>query len=91
MMYDELSVFNLFDRVRKVDVPVYFLCGRHDKRVSPELAWQYYESLEAPFKRFIWFEQSAHLIIYEEPEKFNAIMEDEVLGETAAASVDGQR
>ncbi len=78
VMYDELKVFNLFDLVKKVEIPVYFLHGRYDERVPPELVLQYYEFLDAPAKEFIWFEKSAHLVPYEEPEKFNAFMIDTV-------------
>ena len=45
-------------------VPVRILMGRF---FAPE----YLAALEAPEKEVIWFEQSAHMLPFEEPEKFN--------------------
>jgi pimeloyl-ACP methyl ester carboxylesterase len=43
------------------------------------LAHDYFERIDAPFKRFRWFENSAHSPPFEEPEAFNKFMIDEVL------------
>ena len=34
-----------------------------------ELVEEYYEALEAPKKELVWFEESAHYMIFAEPEK----------------------
>ncbi len=52
--------------------------GRHDWEVPSILAARYYEALRAPWKRLIWFEQSAHLPNAEERAHFNDIMRDDV-------------
>ena len=52
-------------------IPVYFLAGRHDYETPGELAEAYYNSLEAPTKDFTWFENSAHNMMYDEPDKTN--------------------
>ena len=54
-----------------IDVPIFMMVGRHDRIISPELGAEYFESLDAPAKELIWFENSAHSPLYEEPEKFN--------------------
>ena len=52
-------------------IPVFFFAGRYDCETPGELAEDYFERLEAPAKSFTWFENSAHNIQYDEPEKFN--------------------
>jgi hypothetical protein len=64
---------------RSFDVPMFFLLGRYDWHVPAVLAEQYFEMIEAPCKRLVWFEQSAHNPPFEEPEKFNQVLIEEVL------------
>ncbi len=55
----------------RIDVPVYFFLGRHDKVVSAEVAQQYFDVLNAPQgKQIIWFEESGHWPHFEESEKY---------------------
>ena len=55
-------------------IPVFFLHGRYDYECPGELTEAYYNFLEAPTKSFTWFENSAHDIYYDEPDKFNQEM-----------------
>jgi pimeloyl-ACP methyl ester carboxylesterase len=59
-------------------VPVFFLLGRHDRHIPSVLAEQYFRSIEAPLKRLIWFEHSAHNPPFEEPGKFNRVLIEDV-------------
>ncbi|MFC2105846.1 alpha/beta fold hydrolase [Candidatus Bipolaricaulota bacterium] len=52
-------------------IPVYFVHGRYDYQCPGELAEIYYGALRAPVKEFIWFENSAHDVYYDEPDRFN--------------------
>lgn len=52
-------------------IPVYFVHGRYDYECPGELAEIYYGALRAPVKEFIWFENSAHDVYYDEPDRFN--------------------
>lgn len=54
------------------DVPVYLLLGHHDCNCSFELAEKWFDKLDAPSKKLIWFENSAHSPQWEEPAKWNA-------------------
>lgn len=66
---------DLFAQVPRLDVPVYFLVGRHDSIVTHELARRYCDALEAPRgKTFITFERSGHWPHLEESELFRAIL-----------------
>jgi proline iminopeptidase len=76
---DEISRLNLSADYRSFQVPVFFLLGRYDRNTSAVLAAQYFEIIDAPYKRLIWFENSAHNPPFEEPEKFNRVLIDQVL------------
>lgn len=52
-------------------IPVYLLLGRHDYNCPVELAERWLEQLNAPEKRIIYFENSAHSPQWEEAEKWN--------------------
>lgn len=58
---EEIIFTDFFNTIKKVDVPVYFIQGKHDKQTNYDLAKQYYELLDAPNgKEFITLENSAH-------------------------------
>jgi pimeloyl-ACP methyl ester carboxylesterase len=70
-MTPELLRLNLERAVPRVDVPVFFLLGRHDRHADSRIAATYFETLQAPAKQLIWFDDSAHNVPFEEPETFN--------------------
>ncbi|NIB38426.1 alpha/beta hydrolase [Pseudomaricurvus alkylphenolicus] len=63
------SNYSLFKQLPEVSIPVYFFAGRYDYSTPATLAEEYYSFLKAPKKAFIWFENSAHTMIFEEPDK----------------------
>lgn len=76
---------DFFQQIPRVDIPVYFMEGRHDYVVPATLVAQYVNQLQAPKgKALIWYEQSGHWPQLEEPEKFQAVMIERVLKDTAA-------
>jgi len=62
---------NLFDEIKKIDVPVYIFQGKYDYQVSTELAKKFIEQLEAPKKEIFIFDNSAHSPNTEEYKNFN--------------------
>jgi pimeloyl-ACP methyl ester carboxylesterase len=60
--------------VPELKVPVYFLLGKHDYNVPFVLAEDYLRTLKAPLKKLVWFDHSAHLPPFEEPQKFVKVM-----------------
>nr|WP_205746483.1 alpha/beta hydrolase [Dyella soli] len=58
-----------FSSVRKIDCPVLLFLGRHDHNVSSSVAEVWFNQLQAPSKRIVWFEDSAHEVMVEEPGK----------------------
>ena len=77
---EELYQINLIKQVKKIPIPVYFICGRYDFFSSPKLINEFYNQIETPEgKTIIWFENSGHEPERDEPEKFYDIMVNEVL------------
>jgi pimeloyl-ACP methyl ester carboxylesterase len=66
----EYNRVNLFEQTPKVDIPVYLFQGRYDYSTPGEVVERYYETLDAPQKSLVWFEQSAHFPHWEEPQRF---------------------
>lgn len=69
-MRDELMAVNLLQEIPELSVPVWFFEGQHDYTAPFALAEEFYASLAAPSKSLVWFEESAHPLDVEEPEKF---------------------
>lgn len=55
--------------IRKLDVPLLLLLGRHDVNVSSDVAAECFGTVRAPWKRLVWFDRSGHHITSEEPGK----------------------
>lgn len=70
VVYPQLWEVDFREQAVQLDVPVYFLLGRHDVNAPPILAEQYYEVLEAPHKEIIWFESSGHNPWVNESDRF---------------------
>jgi len=67
---DQMSI-DFFTQIPRLDVPLYFFEGRADYNVPFELAYAYYETVEAlKGKRFVWFDRSGHVPFLEESDKF---------------------
>lgn len=56
-----------FDGIRRLDVPVIQLLGRHDYRTPAQITDTWMRKLRAPNKEVVWFENSAHFPMIEEP------------------------
>ncbi len=78
-MWPEVSRINLLQAVPELKVPVFFLLGRNDHWAAPDLAEAYFEVLQAPTKRLLWFERSGHEPFADEPARFTAALIEEVL------------
>ena len=56
-----------FKDVREFPIPVVMFMGRHDYTTPSEPTAAWLEQVDAPYKRGVWFEHSAHMIPWEEP------------------------
>ncbi len=77
-MWDEVSALNLLVAAPALQMPVFFLLGRHDHWVPPETSVAYFDVLSAPSKELLWFDQSGHEPFMDEPAKFNDAVIDMV-------------
>ena len=75
----QFSISILLPEMMKIDLtklgldfraPVFLFEGRHDPYCPPSLIWDYHESIKAPHKEFIWFDNSGHFPFFEEQQKF---------------------
>lgn len=60
-------------------MPYYIFQGRKDNNTPASLVQAYYDSIEAPDKDLVWFENSAHGPLGEEPQKFKSLMREKFL------------
>lgn len=79
LLWPELLEVDLQQRVPELEVPVFFVEGRHDHESPAELAERYFAALVAPSKELVWFEHSAHLPNAEEKDRFIRFMVEKVL------------
>jgi pimeloyl-ACP methyl ester carboxylesterase len=58
-----------FSSVKRFPIPVVMFLGRHDYTTpaAPTISWM--NAVDAPYKRIVWFERSAHMVPWEEPGK----------------------
>ena len=81
-VWPQLWEVDLRQQAPHLDVPVYFLEGRHDVNAPPYLVEDYLQTLEAPHKELIWFEHSGHSPWVEESQKVVDVMVNTVLKQT---------
>ncbi len=70
---------NLIDNITKIEVPIYFIHGKDDYIINYNLTKEYFQKLKAPKKKFFTFDKSAHFPPFEEPDKFNDIVVNQIL------------
>jgi pimeloyl-ACP methyl ester carboxylesterase len=74
----ELSLNHLLPALGNYDIddetdfncPIVIFDGRHDYSVSHELSAKWFARVHAPYKRLVWFEESAHMMFQEQPGRF---------------------
>ena len=60
-------------------LPVIFLHGSHDVNDSASLLDEWFETIQAPYKKLVWFEDSGHYPEEEEPGKMLVVLVQNVL------------
>ncbi|MFB1479923.1 alpha/beta fold hydrolase [Corallococcus sp. RDP092CA] len=66
-------------KANRFAVPVVFFHGRHDRTTSARLLASWYATVQAPSKKLVWFEDSAHMVHEEEPGKVLVHLVQDVL------------
>lgn len=61
-MLHDINTFDFFTEVPALPIPVMFIHGSREKHIMPELITRYYEALDAPKgKTLYWSDKSSHL------------------------------
>ena len=58
-----------FKLIKEFPIPIFMLMGRHDYTTPSAPTEEWLNKLKAPAKKGVWFENSAHLVMFEEPGK----------------------
>lgn len=82
LMYPQLQGLDFRRDATRLEVPIYIIQGRYELRGRAALVPAWFERLQAPHKRLVVFEQSAHAPHAEEAERFHTLMTETVLAET---------
>jgi proline iminopeptidase len=64
-----LASFN-YSNVTRFRCPILLFEGRHDDTTPSEIAARWLERVKAPGKKLVWFENSSHMVMVEEPGRF---------------------
>lgn len=82
------SLETFFPQVTKADLtklgfefrePIFFFEGRYDQYCPSSLIWDYTQTIKAPQKESIWFDNSGHFPFFEEQQKFGDELVQQVL------------
>jgi len=76
--WERMISINFIETKNDFKVPIYFFHGLYDYTCSYELAKKYFDNITAPIKGFYTFDQSAHSPLFEEPDKMNRILINDV-------------
>ncbi|RKG87844.1 alpha/beta hydrolase [Corallococcus sp. CA049B] len=66
LLLPDLARFD-FSQVTRFGCPIIVFAGRHDTTTPSQVAADWLTRVEAPDKRIVWFEHSAHMMMLEEP------------------------
>lgn len=59
-----------YGHVTRFGCPILLFEGRHDLTTPSDLAARWLQQVRAPAKKLVWFEDSAHMVMVEEPGRF---------------------
>ena len=62
----------------KFSVPILIFDGRLDMNTPAELVEEWFEKIEAPYKELIWFDESGHNPMGDEPERFKKLLREKL-------------
>ncbi|CAI8713368.1 alpha/beta fold hydrolase [Bacillus velezensis] len=73
-LWEDLIFFNAGESVSSIIIPCCFMSGRYDLTVPGTTSYEYYQKVDAPYKEWHWFENSAHSPHLEEPDRFAEVV-----------------
>ena len=82
-MWEELKNVNLTKEIQSIKVPIYFFEGKYDMATPTVVVENFYDNLDAEKgKKLIIFENSGHMPMLEEKEKYQELLINLVLKES---------
>ena len=60
--------------VRQVDVPTFFISGKHDLTTPATLSKAYLDDLSAPMNKYYEIDEAAHFPFFEQPQEFALVL-----------------
>ena len=72
--HNESRMFNAFDAIPEIEIPIYFFAGENDMTCCTSLQQEYYEMIDAPRKEFFLYDGCAHSPIYEDGERTREVL-----------------
>jgi pimeloyl-ACP methyl ester carboxylesterase len=77
-MWEEVAATDLIKACPRFKIPYFIFDGVLDRNTPAELVEEYFKALEAPVKELVWFEQSGHNPMSDEPEKFKSLLREKL-------------
>lgn len=78
-MWPEVGATDFPTSCTRFKVPYFIFDGRLDQNTPAALVEDYFNQIEAPQKELIWFENSGHNPMNDEPEKFKKLLRERLL------------
>ncbi len=78
-MWPEVGATDFPSSCTHFKVPYFIFDGRLDQNTPAALVEDYFNQIEAPQKELIWFENSGHNPMNDEPEKFKKLLRERLL------------
>jgi pimeloyl-ACP methyl ester carboxylesterase len=82
ILFETMQQTDLSEQFTEFHLPIYFVSGIYDYTCNYALSKDYFEKINAPVKGFYTFEQSAHSPMFEEPQKMQRILREDILAGT---------
>ena len=73
-MWPEVGAMNLSKMCPEFKMPYFVFDGVLDKNTPAELVQEYFDGIKAPKKELIWFENSGHNPMNDEPQRFKDLL-----------------
>jgi len=82
-MWDELKNVNLTKEIQSIKAPIYFFEGKYDMATPTAIVEKFYDNIDAKKgKKLFIFENSGHMPMIEEKEKYQTLLINRVLIES---------
>ena len=79
LMWPDLCTTRFPETCIRFDTRFYIFDGRLDMNTPSELVQDWYDMIEAPDKELVWFENSGHNPMNDEPERFKKLLREKAL------------